>query len=92
MCHVYNCQNIIKEKTCFKNPHNPFCIDLVITNRQKNFQNFMVIETGLSDFHKMSLTAMKSFYIKKKDLILLDIVVIAISIRKFLLMKLKIIF
>ena len=52
----------------------------------------MVIETGLSDFHKMSLTAMKSFYKKKKDLILLDIVVIAILIRKFLLMKLKIIF
>ena len=28
-CHVYNCQNIIKDKTCFKNPHNPSCIDLL---------------------------------------------------------------
>ena len=26
LCHVYNCQNIIKDKTCFKNPHNPSCI------------------------------------------------------------------
>ena len=26
----------------------------------------MVIETGLSDFHKMSLTAMKVFYKKQK--------------------------
>ena len=32
-CHVYNCQNIIKDKTCFKNPHNPSCVDLFITNR-----------------------------------------------------------
>ena len=55
-CHVYNCQNIIKDKTCFKNPHKPSCIDLFITNRPKSFQNSMVIETGLSDFHKMSLT------------------------------------
>ena len=29
----YNCQNIIKDKTCFKNPYNPPCIDLIITNR-----------------------------------------------------------
>ena len=55
-CHAYNCQNIIKDKTCFKNPHKPSCIDLFITNRPKSFQNSMVIETGLSDFHKMSLT------------------------------------
>ena len=65
LCHVYNCQNIIKDKTCFKNPHNPSCIDLIITNRQKSFQNSMVIETGLSDFHKMSLTVMKVFYKKQ---------------------------
>ena len=63
-CNVYNCQNIMKDKTCFKNPHNPSCIDLFIKNRAKSFQNSMVIETGLSDFHKMSLTGMKVFYKK----------------------------
>ena len=65
-CHVYNCQNIIKDKTCFKNPHNPSCVDLFITNRPKSFQNSTVIETGLSDFHKMSLTVMKVFYKKPR--------------------------
>ena len=65
-CHVYNCQNIIKDKTCFKNPHNPSCVDLFITNRPKSFQNSTVIETGLSDFHKMSLTVMKVFYKKQR--------------------------
>ena len=66
-CHVvYNCQNIIKDKTCFKNPRNPLCIDLFIMNRAKSFQNSTVIETGLSDFHKMSLTVMKVFYKKQR--------------------------
>ena len=58
-CHVYNCQNIIKDKSCFNNPHNPSCVDLFLTNRTKSFQNSTVIETGLSDFHIMSLTVMK---------------------------------
>ena len=61
-CHIFSCRNLIKEKTCFKNPQNPSCIDLILTNRSKSFQNSMVIETGLSDFHKMSLTVMKVFY------------------------------
>ena len=43
-CHVYNCHSIIKDKTCFKNPHNLSCIDLFMTNRPKSFQNSMVID------------------------------------------------
>ena len=30
--HVYNCKNIIKDKTWFEIPHGPSCIDLLITN------------------------------------------------------------
>ena len=67
---VYNCQNIIKGKTCFKVLHNPSCVNLFITNRPKSFQNSTVIETGLSGFHKMSLTVMKVFYQKKRPNIL----------------------
>ena len=63
-CHAYNCQNIIKDKTWLKNPQNPSCTDLIITNRERSFQNSTVIETGLSDFHKMSLSIMKVFYKK----------------------------
>ena len=61
-CGIYNLKNIIREKTCFKNPNNPSCIDLIITNRPKSFQNSMVIETGLSDFHKMCIAVMKMNY------------------------------
>ena len=65
-CHIYNCQNIIKDKTCFKNRHNPSCVDLFITNRPKSFENSMVRETGLSDFYKMSLTDMQVIYKKQR--------------------------
>ena len=66
-CQIYGCKNIVKDKTCFK---NPTCIDLIITNRPKSFQESQVIETGLSDFHKMSLTVMKVFYNKQKPKII----------------------
>ena len=55
-CQIYTCKNVIKDDTCFKNPLKPFCIDLIITNRPKSFQNSMTVETGLSDFHKMALS------------------------------------
>ena len=69
-CEIYNLKNIIREKTCFKNPNNPSCIDLIITNRPKSFQNSMFIETGLSDFHKMCITVMKMYYSKQKPTII----------------------
>ena len=65
-CQLYSCKNLINDKTCFKNLQNPSCIDLMITNRPKSFQSSVVLETGLSDFHKMTLTVMKVFYKKIK--------------------------
>ena len=56
ICLSYNLSNLIKEPTCFKNPSRPSCIDLILTNFPKGFQNYMAIETGLSDFYKMTLT------------------------------------
>ena len=70
ICQIYICKNIVKNKFCFKNPINPTCIGFIITNRLKSFQEREVIETGLSDFHKMSLTVMKVFYNKQKPKII----------------------
>ena len=63
-CAINGCKNIVENKTCFKNPINPTCIDLIITNRPKSFQESEVIETALSNFHKINLTIMKVFYNK----------------------------
>ena len=46
-CGCYSLKSLIKKPKCFKNPDNPTCIDLILTNRR--FQNSTIIETGLSD-------------------------------------------
>ena len=69
-CQIYGCKNLIKDNTCFKNPEKRSCIDLIITNRPKSFQNSMTLETGLTNFHQMTLTVMKVFYKKQKPTII----------------------
>ena len=51
---VHNLKTLIKQKTCFKNP------ELV-------FQNSSVFETGLSDFHKLTITVLKQYFPKLKS-------------------------
>ena len=33
-CQTYNLENIVNKPTCFKDPKNPLCIDLILTNKQ----------------------------------------------------------
>ena len=62
----YEVKNIMKNKTCFKNPDRPTRIDLFLTNSPHNIQSTMTISTGLSDSHKMIITVLKSLFIKLK--------------------------
>lgn len=61
---AFDLSNLIKEKTCFKSASNPSCIDLILTNIGRTFKHTSTIETGLSDFHRMVLTVMKTTYVK----------------------------
>ena len=54
----------MNKPTCYKNPGKPTCINLILTNCSGSFQNSCVIETGLSDFHNMIFTVMKTSYRK----------------------------
>ena len=56
----YNLKNLVKEPTCYKNPLNPSCIDLILTNKSRNFKNTSTFDFGLSDFHKLVVTSFKS--------------------------------
>ena len=56
--------NLVNFPTCFKSDTNPSVIDLIITNEQKSFPNTIGISTGLSDFHGMVLTSMKTTFPK----------------------------
>ena len=61
MCETYKLRDLVKHPTCFENPENPSGIDLLLTNKPLSFQTktTTVIETGLSDFHKMIVAVMK---------------------------------
>ena len=48
---------------------NASCIDFILTNSPYSFKNSCVIETGLSYFHKMTVTVMKTTYEKLKSII-----------------------
>ena len=67
---TYNFSCLIHEPACFKNIDNPSCIDLILTNKPLCFQNTSVIETGLSDFHKLCVTTMRASFQKKTPKIL----------------------
>ena len=36
----------------------------MLTNRQRSFQNSCAIDTGLSDFHKVTVTLLRSSFLK----------------------------
>ena len=51
---------MINEPTCYKNPLNPLCIDLLLTENVNSFQ-----KTFVSDFHKL-IDAMKKSRMPKE--------------------------
>ena len=61
-CNAYNLSSLIKEPTCYKNPDNPSSIELTLKNSPRIFQGSCVMETGLSDFHRMTVTIMTAIF------------------------------
>ena len=54
-CAQYDLKNLINESTCYKNIEKP----MMLTNRHRSFMSSCTVETGLSDFHKMTITGLK---------------------------------
>ena len=62
----HDLENLVKDKTCFKNAKNPSIINLFLTNNPLAFQNTTATFTGLSDCHKLVLTVSKTTFSKNK--------------------------
>ena len=62
----YNAINLVKVKTCFKSIENPSCVDLIIMNCNRSFQNTTAVSTGCSDVHKMVPPIIKTKFQKAK--------------------------
>ena len=56
--------------TCFKNSSNPSCVDVMLTNHPRFFQNSLAIDTGLSDFHQITVTVMIAYSPKPRPKLL----------------------
>ena len=55
--------NLIKSNTCFKSKPGS-CIDLILTNKSKSFQNSGVMETDVSDHHALIFSFLKTNFTK----------------------------
>ena len=53
-----------------KNLANPSCVDLILTNFSKSFQNTTALCTGLSVFHKVIITVHTGTFAKAKPKII----------------------
>ena len=60
---TYDLSNLVKSATCFKSSKGTL-LDVLLTNKSKNFQNTFVSQTGLSDCHKLVATILISTFIK----------------------------
>ena len=60
---VFNLSNLIKEPTCFKS-QNGTLLDLIITNRPRNFMKSQVFELGFSDCHKLVCSILRASFKK----------------------------
>lgn len=56
---VNNVKTIIKQSSYYKNPNSCICIHFLLTNVPFVFQVTCVIETGVSDFHLLTLAVMR---------------------------------
>ena len=61
-CTLFKLKSIVKEPKCYKNPESPSCIDLFLTNCPRRFHNTYLYETGLSDFHNLVATVLRTSF------------------------------
>ena len=67
--YIYNLENLLKQKTCYKNSDSASCrdLDLIVTNCHESFLNTNLFKTGLSDLHEMTLSVLKLHFPKRKS-------------------------
>ena len=66
-CSLNGLKNLINEPTCYKNSEKPTYIDLILANQPNLFQHSTALETGLSDFHLLTVTEFKMNFQKCKS-------------------------
>ena len=52
-------KSLLKQPTCFKNPENSSCIDLILKNKSGSFHNTCLVETRLSNFQRITVSVLR---------------------------------
>ena len=76
----FNVGIMTNKPPCFKNHDKTSCIDLILTNCPRSFQNSCAVRTGLTDFHKLAVSVLKATYKNFHNQNLLPIAATNISI------------
>ena len=63
LCDNFSLSNLVNSVTCVKSQSGT-SIAVMLTNRPRSFHNTSLIETGLSDCHKMIVSAFRAFFKK----------------------------
>ena len=63
-CKWYSLTTLMNKPICYKNPMYPSWIDLILANSTKHFQNSNVFQIGVSNYHKIVVTAIKTSHCK----------------------------
>ena len=65
-CELNNLSSLTGKPTCYKNFDKLTCIDLILTSKPSYSRHSNVFETGLSDFHLLTVTEFKMGFQKLK--------------------------
>ena len=65
-CKLNDLSSLVDKPTFYKNFDKPTCINLMLTNKPSYFQHSNVFETGLSDFHLLTITEFKMGFQKPR--------------------------
>ena len=69
-CGINCLKTLIKVPACFKNSDKSTCVDLILTNRSNLSKHSDAFETGLPDFHLLTITEFKMGFQKLKPKII----------------------
>ena len=64
----------LKNPTCFKIHGKPTCIDHIFTSQPQSSQSSCRVNIGLSDFHGLTFTVLKTYFKKQEPIIIMNVV------------------
>ena len=66
-CDIVGLENLISDPTCVTKSSSS-SIDVILTNKKRSLKNSRTVSTGINDFHKMTITTLRTSYERLKPI------------------------